>query len=532
MRRDLLLIVSLLVAVGAAQAAPEGDEPYIIGEEDDAKPTPPPVEHVAVERLWTRQYTERFVVSEVSVAPHGGEVVALTPTARQGPRAWKRDGSEVQLPRITGEAVSVALSTRHDLLAVAIAPDVLGGREGGVMLMDLESGRVERSLPDGVDARRLIFGPDDRYLAAALPDGVRVGDLDERDSLPLLPGTRDVVTLRFSADQVLFAGVPSGDRILELDLGDSERDRTWSAPGIQGPSAFSPRAELLAVGVREGLKIYKLVGEQSGPQLVTFSAPVTSVDWSASGDLIVVGTDKGEVHALGVRGVKGVSMADTVKLRRRAGDEANVQRQGGYSERDDERQRDDEWQRDDKRQRDDERQRDDKRQRDGYSERDSERQREEGRRRSDTHPREESSGYLDPRLAPGVGRDDSRGSARTRPGSLGSKVAVEYSVRVLEQLSGDVRTAESLQEALEDNTKRLAVCWRKERRKGGLQGDLEIQLTITADGEGVAPEKPSVDTIHNERVTDCIEEKLRDDVFQTGLGSADVRVVFRFHQVR
>lgn len=105
--------------------------------------------------------------------------------------------------------------------AITISPDgslcASGGKDGSIILWDLNSAKHLYSLPSGDEIYALTFSPNRYWLCAATASGIKIYDLEKRELIDELkpdfalagPKTREpeVVSLAWSADgQNLFAG--------------------------------------------------------------------------------------------------------------------------------------------------------------------------------------------------------------------------------------------------------------------------------------------------------------------------------------
>jgi hypothetical protein len=94
----------------------------------------------------------------------------------------------------------------------------------------------------------------------------------------------------------------------------------------------------------------------------------------------------------------------------------------------------------------------------------------------------------------------------------------------MDQMGGDPRTPTSIEAAMRKNGRRLEGCWKRAARAGPVKGVLEIALGVSPDGEGVGLDAPSVDTLQNTKLTECVCQRMREPIFGTGLGELDIVV--------
>jgi hypothetical protein len=98
-------------------------------------------------------------------------------------------------------------------------------------------------------------------------------------------------------------------------------------------------------------------------------------------------------------------------------------------------------------------------------------------------------------------------------------------VLVLESMSSEVRDGAKMESSLTRSIKRIEPCWKRQARAGKLgRGKLVMELGVNANGEGVALQTPVEDTFGNDKLLSCLEERLREPLFGSGLGSMDIEL--------
>jgi serine/threonine-protein kinase len=205
-----------------------------------------------------------------------------------------RDRSGVPLPRQVVWSYAPGLSGGPALVA-ANGMLVASTLDGALLGLRADSGEV-RWRKGGADARTLYGAP------SAGRDLIYVGRADEQ-VVALSPDTGDPVWRRRVTGAVLVAPTLDGDRLIVMTdkgylyvLQAGSGQVIWSrplAPGLQPPAAGADR-----IFVSAGRALYVL-DARDGAVLWEFDAASTITTRPAiAGDLVLVGTERGLLHAL------------------------------------------------------------------------------------------------------------------------------------------------------------------------------------------------------------------------------------------
>ncbi len=507
MRADRAALAFVALAVVAGAPGAHADQPYIVGSEAD--PDREVQERDLGPRLIdydlvrTHVYSERFSVESVAVAPNGREVAAISRVSREGPRAWDvESGRSLKLPPMPTGASALAYSPDMRFMASAVREDVLSDQRGGIDIYDLDSGRPGPPLLGGDEAVDVAFSPDGGVVVAAVADGVVAWSLSDGRAVHVLDLSSGADSVAFTSADDLMVTVDGGRVLMRVSVSTGRTQESWE--GVGGTAASSsPEGRLVAMGGGGVVRIFDL-WEGGRPQKIPVDGEVTAVDWGSSGDVLAVGTNRGEVLVFSVRGVKPMPRdAGPTRLGGGSG--------GGGSRRAD---------RDDGRTR-----RDDRGERDDRS--DVGIGIDMGRSDRNRNPFGGGGG--------GGSRDDRGGD---RSGDLGRteeaprvEVVADIRVLLLSSFGTDPRTGGDMEKALTDNLKKIEPCWKKEARKGAsVVGEVVLPMTISADGEGRGFGKPLTDTIGNEDLVSCLQDKLRGSLFPPGLGSLEAELTLTLRE--
>lgn len=474
MRVELTCLVAaaaLLVLTGPPAA--EAQDSYIIGEEEDTGPDLGS-QFGRFVKLRDHRYSERFAVERLAVASDGSEIVALTKSSREGPRSWDLGtGRSRKLPPMSRDAATPAWSPAKDLLAVTVLADVLSGARAGVEVLRMEDGGSEVFLIGGESSRSLAFSPDGRHLAGASTDGVLVWALPggKGQVIHEVPGGADAIS--WIAPGELVVASDGGQRVERVTVSGQVLNSWDGARGEDGVVGFSPTGRYLVTGHEGEIKLHDLQ-RPAEPQRVLLKGGVTSIAWSLSGEVLAVGTDIGLVHVFAVDGIPGIPWTEESTTAARGAARARPGSDPQPQERDER-----------------------------YAERERERDAEEDLRTL------------------GIDREE-RGGSSTEPGP--SDLEASLSMVVLGAAMGsDPRDGKSLESSLERNMKRVEKCWKGQIRGGKVgSGRLVLGFSVNANGEGVGIGAPVEDTLANDKILSCLEERLREPLFGSGLGSIDV----------
>lgn len=490
MRASWLFALALLTALPAS-----AQDPYIMGEEEEGPDLGP--QHALFAKLRDHRYSERFAVERVALAADGSEIMAITRASREGAKSWDLgSGRSRKLPPMSRDAASLAWSPAKDLLAVTVMADVLSGGQAGIELLRMSDGSSAGFLIGGEMAKSMAFSPDGSALAAALGEGVVIYDLPGgRGRLAFELGSGADAVSWLSPSQLMVAA-DGGARILRVDT-NGEVLESWEGKRSDGGIAFSPTGRFIALGQEGEFRVIDL-WNGGDAQRVLVEGAVTSLAWSLTGKVVAAGTDIGLIHMFAVDGVPGVAYSTDPAAASRGGS-----RTARAGVRDDDRR--DVGQ--------DDRGRDDRRDA-GRDERDRDDRRDVGR---------DDRGRDDDLLT--LGRSERTSSGGDGAGSAVSDLEPTLRILVLESMSSDPRDGGSIEEALKKNVKRLEPCWKRQARAGKLSpGKMVLELGVNANGEGVALQSPLEDTFGNEKLLECLAERLREPLFGSGLGSIDVEL--------
>lgn len=511
-----LLLCGLLLAPPAV-----ADQPYIVGSDDD--PDRPIEERdlgprlVEVSLIRTHVYSERFAVESVAVAPNGREVAAISRVSREGPRAWEiESGRTLQLPPMPPGASALAYSPDVKFMAAAVREDVLGDEPGGIDVYDLDSGRSPPPLRGGSEAHDVVFSPDGRVVVAAVADGVVAWDLQEGRPVRVLDLPSGADSVAFTSADDLMVTVDGGRVLMRVSVSSGRTDESWEGRG--GTAACSsPEGRLVAMGGVGVVRIFDL-WEGGRPQQIPVDGEVTALDWGSSGDVLAVGTKRGEVLVFSVRGTKPLPR-DPGPTRLGGGSSGGGSRRSDRDDRSgDDRGRDDRGR--------DDRGRDD-RGRDGGGD-DVGIGLEMGRADRSRGP---FGGGGTGTGGDRGGRDDRGTSEPAREEAPRVEIVAEVKLLLLSAVGTDPRTGAELESSLRDNLRKIELCWRREARKGAdVAGELVLPMSISADGEGRSFGEPVSNTTGNSDLVECLEEKLRGSLFPPGLGSLEAELTLTLRE--
>ena len=464
MRASWLFALALLLALPAA-----AQDSYIMGEEMEGPDLGP--QHVLFAKLRDHRYSERFAVERVALAADGSEIAAITRASREGAKSWDLgSGRSRKLPPMSRDAATLAWSPAKDLLAVTVMADVLSGGQAGIELLRMSDGSSAGFLVGGEMAKSMAFSPDGSALAAALGDGVVIYDLPGgRGRLVLELGSGADAVSWLSPSQLMVAA-DGGARILRVDASGDVLE-SWKGKRSDGGIAFSPTGRFIAIGQEGEFRVLDL-WNGGGAQKVLVEGAVTSLAWSLTGKVVAAGTDVGLIHMFAVDGVPGVAYSkDPAASSRRS---SRAARAGG---------------------------RDDDPRDTGRDDRDRD----------------------DDLLTLGRGE---RTSGESGGGSSASTdLESSLKVLVLDSMSSDPRDGGSIEGSLKKNIKRIEPCWKRQVRAGKLSaGKMVLELGVNANGEGVGIQSPLEDTFGNEKLLECLVERLREPLFGSGLGSIELEL--------
>jgi len=477
----LCLCLGPLAGTAAAERGP-----YVVGEED--KPVDgvgePEVVHADILLLATHRYSDRFAVERLTISPTGREVAAITRASREGPMAWDvGTGRPLQLPPMPPATTTVAYNFGMTRVAAALRGDALTQRaEGTIALFNLETGQMERELPGADGVRNLAFSPSDRLLVAAVADGVRLWDLDQRR-----PEPRTLVRMKQGADWVSFSrdnevrvAAEGGNVLLQVSTRDGGVLESWNSRDPEGPVCLSPGGRYVARAQGSAIELHDLAPEgQAGGQQIKVQGEISSLSWAASGRVLAAGTTDGEIFVFSVRGVEALEPIEPPAGSRPA-------------------------------------------------------QAARARPQATSKKLQDNPGWIErsPRRASGSARSDRSEGARRDKKEPEYEIRADVRTLILEQMDGDPRTSQRLERALLTNLNRLEPCWKRAlRHRQSTDGQLVLDLTISPDGEGRAFEDPVKDSIQNPELTDCLLGKLRSPLFGPGLGSLEVQLTLTLDKV-
>lgn len=434
---------------------------------------------VDLQLLRSHEYSDRFAVENVAVSPNGREVAAISKIARVGVKAWEVDsGRSLKLPGIPERATAVAYDSRMRSVAASVEEDLLGGNPGGVDVYDLDSGRSPPPLEGANDVSDLAFSPDDRVLVAASESGVVGWDLSDGRPVQILEqrGGADGVSF-LSSDQIMVSS-GGGALLMRVNVTDGRVEESWEGRGAAA-ACLSPDGKFVAMAGSDGIRILDLWGGGKA-QIVPTEGEITALDWGASGTVLAAGTKSGLVLVFLVRGVRGLPT------------DPGPTRLGGRAVRVEE-----------------------------SSSVDLNRGRGDG-----------SHNPFDKLGRGGSGSGDGGGSTEAAPVEESRpEIVGEVKVLILDSFGNDPRTSIQMERSLRENLKKVEPCWKRESRRGNPAiGEMTLPLGVSAEGEGRGFGEPIADTVGNEKLRACIEEKLRGALFPPGLGSLDIELTLTLRE--
>ncbi|MCO4771436.1 MAG: hypothetical protein KDA24_15495 [Deltaproteobacteria bacterium] len=481
MRASWLLLLSLFLAAPAV-----GQDSYIMGEEEETEDLGP--ELARFTKLRDHRYSERFAVERVTLAANGAELAAITRASREGAKSWDLgSGRSMKLPPMSRDAATLAWSPAQDLLAVTVKADVLSGAQAGIELLRMSDGGSAGFLIGGETAKTLAFSPDGGQLAAASGEGVLLFSLPGGKGRLILDQGSGADTVAWLSPSQLMVASDGGARIVRIDV-DGKVLESWEGKRADGGICFSPTGRFVALGQEAEFRVIDL-WNGGPPQRVLLEGAVTSLAWSLNGKTLVAGTDIGLVHVFAVEGAPGVAFSKDPAPASRGGRTARAQ----GNDRDD----------------------------------------------SQATRGSQDSGRIEASTSSSRSRDDGlitlRGDERSsddrgsmEAGSSGVSAAdlePVIKVLVLDSMSSDPRDGRSMEASVKKSIKRLEPCWKRQARAGKLgRGKMVLELGVNANGEGVAIQAPLEDTFTNEKLLSCLDERLRETLFGSGLGSMDIEL--------
>jgi hypothetical protein len=300
--RSLWILVLMM-----APAAAEG--PYIIGSHDDPnRVDATEATMLDVIRIREHQYADRFAVERVVASADGREIAAVTRASRQGPQAWDVNGGRsVPLPPMETDVNAIAYDPGMRWIAVSMQADVLDqAAVSGLLIFDLDSGKVRVVLPGGDRARDVAVSPDGSVVVAATSDGVLAWDTGGGPARRVLDNRSGADSVSFSSDDMLSVAVDKGAGVLQVSLRDGRVAERFDAKPGRAAVAVSPSGRYVAVDNAQGILIQD-VWSRGKAQQVKLTMQVSSLDWSANGAVLVAGSTDGQVMPFEVHGAKGLA---------------------------------------------------------------------------------------------------------------------------------------------------------------------------------------------------------------------------------
>jgi WD40 repeat protein len=128
-------------------------------------------------------------------------------------------------------------------------------------------------------------------------------------------------------------------------------------------------------------------------------------------------------------------------------------------------------------------------------------------------------------LRPRTEPEDPKNPFAALGGEGSEQVEAKFKVLVLSRFGGDPRDGGKMEAALNDNLKRLESCWKREARKGNpSRGKMVFAMGVSANGEGRSVEKPDPDGVGNDKISACLQERLKEPLFPAGLGDLEIEL--------
>ena len=200
----------------------------------------------------------------------------------------------------TDTSAEIALLTGHtdEVYSVAFSPDgktlASASLDGSVLLWNVESGQLIKTLGHTDEAYSVAFAPDGKTLASGSGDGtVRLWNIESGQLINTLTGhTDDVLSVAFAPDGKTLASdtrlwdVASGQRIKTLDYADF----VYSV-------AFAPDGNTLAsVGEDSTVRLWNIESEQLINRLTGHTGRVLSVAFAPDGKILASAGEDGTVR--------------------------------------------------------------------------------------------------------------------------------------------------------------------------------------------------------------------------------------------
>jgi len=238
----------------------------------------------------------------VSVAfSHDGKGIASA-GIRRPVQFWDARDGRLLFTLTNLVSARVACSPTSPLMAVGMGSDWWGQRGSNVYLVDINSGKEVRMLPEAGD--RIVFSRDGKRLATANGGSFQSGqsvilwEVDSGQKLHVLGNKRQVLGMAFSPDGNLLAiGTRHGDVTL-WNLNDFTHSTLREATGDFARSvAFSPDGRWLAVAMlTQEVEIWDVENRRLGERLHGHTWEVNAVAYSPDGSQLASGCQDGTIR--------------------------------------------------------------------------------------------------------------------------------------------------------------------------------------------------------------------------------------------
>ncbi|MEM7313424.1 MAG: protein kinase, partial [Planctomycetota bacterium] len=199
------------------------------------------------------------------------------------------DRSFVVSPKPKLNVASVAWHPNRRWVAIC-------GQVSGVMVLDEQSGKLERQLQTRDQYYEVKFSPDGKLLAATRADGATVWKLDEPDQPLELDGHSQYVhDLDFSPDGKKLVTCGHDAQTIVWDIATGTIDETYLGESIHYAVDWRPARNCVVTGSRDVARIINLE-DGTSHELPGIDGQSKAVAFSHSGEQVAVGTDHGMIY--------------------------------------------------------------------------------------------------------------------------------------------------------------------------------------------------------------------------------------------
>lgn len=202
---------------------------------------------------WDLERSKKVAVHRL-VKGQDGDVLALSPEGH----ALLRDRRDVCV--VDGEGKELVRLAASSAGCAAFSPDgacaVTGGREGAVVIWDLETGKRLRRLEEHADTVRIVaFDPSGQYVVSAGDDRtIRVSQAGSGKTVGRISAGHEVVAVAISPDgrRLLASGERNGGHLMYDVATGRELQRFRGHTGLVTAVAFAPQSSLALSGGEDG----------------------------------------------------------------------------------------------------------------------------------------------------------------------------------------------------------------------------------------------------------------------------------------